>query len=103
MEELQKGLNMLSKSKTPGPDNIPAIMWKNSLFHEQPLDFYNETMKGNKPEALSRSTIIPVPKKGDLSLPSNYRDITLSALAAKVYNTMLLNTDFSSSRSYSQT
>ena len=48
-------------------------------------------MKGNKPEALSRSTIIPLPKEGDLSLPSNYRGITLSALAAKLYNTMLLN------------
>ena len=48
-------------------------------------------MKGSKPEALSRSTIIPLPKKGDLSLPSNYRGITLSALAAKLYNTMLLS------------
>ena len=91
MEELQKGLNNLNKSKTPDPDNIPAIIWKNSLFHEQLLDLCNETMKGNKPEALSRSTIIPIPKKGDLSLTSNYRGITLSALAAKLYNTMLLN------------
>ena len=35
--------------------------------------------------------IIPIPKKGDLSLPSNYRGITLSSIAAKVYNRMLLN------------
>lgn len=91
LEELQKGLSKLNKSKNPGPDNIPAIVWKNPLFHQQLLDFCNETMKGNKPEALSRSTIIPLPKKGDLSLPSNYRGITLSALAAKLYNTMLLN------------
>ena len=90
MQELQKGLNKLNKSKTPDPDNIPAIIWKNSLFQEQLLDFCNETMKGNKPEALSRSTIIPLPKKGDLSLPSNYRGITLSSLAAKLYRTMLL-------------
>ena len=55
------------------------------------LDFCNETMKGNKPEALSRFPLISLPKKGDLSLPSNYRGITLSALAAKLYNTMLLN------------
>ena len=91
IEELQKGLSKLNKSKTPGPDNIPAIVWKNPLYHQQLLDFCNETMKGNKPNALSRSTIIPIPKKGDLSLPSNYRGITLSALAAKLYNTMLLN------------
>ena len=48
-------------------------------------------MKGNKPEALSRSTIMPLSKKGDLSLPSNYRGITLSVLGAKLYNTMPLN------------
>ena len=52
MEELQKGLNKHNKSKTPGPDYIPAIIWKNSLFHEQLFDFCNETMKGNKPEVL---------------------------------------------------
>ena len=33
MEELQKGLNKLNKSKTPGPDNIPAIIGKNLHFH----------------------------------------------------------------------
>ena len=91
MEELQKGINKLQKSKTPGPDNIPAIIWKSPLFHQQLIEFCNETKKGNKPDALAKSSIIPLPKKGDLSLPSNYRGITLSALASKLYNTMLLN------------
>ena len=91
MEEIQIGVSKLRKSKTPGPDNIPVIIWKNPLFHQQLLDFCNETMKGNKPKAFSKSTIIPLPKKGDLSLPSNYRGITLSAIASKLYNTLLLN------------
>ena len=30
-------------------------------------------------------------KKGDLGLPKNYRGITLTAIAAKIYNLMLLN------------
>ena len=35
--------------------------------------------------------IIPVPKSGDLGLTSNYRGISLSAIAAKMTNKMLLN------------
>ena len=35
--------------------------------------------------------IIPMPKKGDLSLITNYRSISLMSIAAKVYNKILLN------------
>lgn len=91
MEELQVCLKKLKNSKTAGPDNIPAVIWKSTLFHEQLLKFCNETYMGNKPVAFSKSSIIPLPKKGDLQLPQNYRGITLSPLASKVYNSMLLN------------
>ena len=54
-------------TKTPGPENIPAVIWKSPLFHEHHLlDFCNETYKGNKPAAFSMSSITPLPKKGDL-------------------------------------
>ena len=78
-------------TKTPGPDNMPAVMWKSPIFYEQLLDFCNETYKGNKPAAFWMSSITPLPKKGDLQLPQNYRGITLSPLASKIYNSMLLN------------
>ena len=32
-----------------------------------------------------------MPKKGDLSLPSNYRGISLTSFAAKIYNKLILN------------
>ena len=35
--------------------------------------------------------MITIPKKGDLSQPSNYRGITLTSIASKVYNSLLLN------------
>ena len=35
--------------------------------------------------------LIPIPKKGDLSLGSNYRIISLTSLVAKTYNCMILN------------
>ena len=34
---------------------------------------------------------IPVPKKGDLTLVTNYRGISLLPIAAKIYNKLLLN------------
>ena len=37
------------------------------------------------------SLIIPLPKKGNLQLMTNYRGISLMSIAAKVYNRMILN------------
>ena len=34
---------------------------------------------------------MPIPKKGDLTLPLNYRGISLIPIAAKIYNKLLLN------------
>ena len=35
--------------------------------------------------------IFPLPKKGNLSLPENYRGISLTSVAAKIYNRMILS------------
>ena len=91
MEEVNTCLKRLSNTKTPGPDNIPAVIWKSPLFLSHLLDFCNETYKGNKSAAFSLSSIIPLPKKGDLQQPQNYRGITLSPLASKIYSSLLLN------------
>ena len=44
-----------------------------------------------KPTQWSILNIIPIPKKGDLSLGNNYRGIRLTSLVAKTYNRMILN------------
>ena len=43
------------------------------------------------PDRWITSVIVPLPKKGDLSLMTNYRGISLLSIAAKVYNKILLN------------
>ena len=43
------------------------------------------------PDQWITSVIVPLPKKGDLSLMTNYRGISLLSIAAKVYNNILLN------------
>ena len=35
--------------------------------------------------------ILPFPKKGDVELDKNYRGITLTSIAAKIYNALLRN------------
>ena len=43
------------------------------------------------PKQFTTSLIVPLPKKGDLTLMKNYRGISLTSMAAKVYNKILLN------------
>ena len=55
------------------------------------LDFCNHTFENlTPPSAWLTGGIIPVPKKGDLTLASNYRGITLMPIAAKNYKLIFL-------------
>ena len=38
-----------------------------------------------------KGCILPFPKKGDLGLAKNYRGITLTSIAVKIYNALLRN------------
>lgn len=76
----------VKKHQDNGP---PAVVWKSPIFHKHLLDFCNECSKGHKPAAFAKFSITPLQKKVDL--PQNDREITLSNLALKIYNFMLLN------------
>ena len=47
--------------------------------------------KCQAPSQWTSSLKIPLPKKGNLQLMTNYRGICLMSIAAKVYNRMILN------------
>ena len=82
--------NLLNKAL--GPDKIPAILWKDQIFHQLLLDLCNFAFVNHvSPTIWLRSQIIPIPKKGDLTLPTNYRGISLLSIAAKIYNKLILN------------
>ena len=92
LSELNSATKQLKASKAFGPDNIPAIIWKDKNFHELLLKLCNHTFHTlNAPKIWHQSQIIPMPKKGDLSLVTNYRGISLMSIAAKIYNKMILN------------
>ena len=38
-----------------------------------------------------KGCILPIPKKGDLGVAKNYRGITLTSIAAKIYNALQQN------------
>ena len=91
LHELRKSLENVKISKAPGLDGIPAFLWKEPIFHEELLYFCNKTFEGNKPEAFSTSCLKPIPKTGDLGSTDNYQGISLTAIASKIYNSMLLS------------
>ena len=87
-DELDKALNNLKMNKKAGLDQIPPEVWLTRKFDDMLLHFCNSVYDQNQIEKWTQGCILPFPKKGDLSIPKNYRGITLTAIAAKIYNTM---------------
>ena len=91
LEELDKVLKVIKNKKAAGLDEIPPEVWKTRKFDTHLLNFCNAVYESHEIEAWREGCILPFPKKGDLSVPSNYRGITLTSIAAKIYNKLLLN------------
>ena len=89
--ELDLVLKKLQNKKAAGLDGIPSEVWKTGKFNDLVLYYCNEICKGNVIQSWTEGCILPFPKKGDLGQTSNYRGITLTSIAAKIYNSLLLN------------
>ena len=79
------------QNKKAGLDGIPPEVWKIGKYNDVLLYYCNEVYKGSVIQSWTEGCILPFPKKGDLGQTSNYRGITLTSIAAKVYNSLLLN------------
>ena len=91
MSELSAAKKKVKSGKACGLDTIPPEVWKSDKFDTELLGFCNGVYMGNPIDAWTEGCILPFPKKGDLGIASNYRGITLTAIAAKIYNLLLLN------------
>ena len=89
--EVNTAVSQMKNGKAPGLDGLPAEFWKLPKVKKLLCTFCNDTYKGNRPKEWGLSGITPVPKKGDLTITDNYRGISLTQVASKVYNRCLLN------------
>ncbi|CAH1244514.1 Hypp7329 [Branchiostoma lanceolatum] len=89
--EVDIALKQMKPGKAPGLDGLPLEVWQLPKTSERLTFFCNQTLAGHRPPEWGRAGIVPVPKKGNLTLPDNYRGISLTQVAAKVYNRLILN------------
>ena len=90
-EELDSVLRKIKNRKTAGLDELPPEVWKTRQFDDVPLRQCNAVYNQNTIDWWMKGCILPFPKKGDLGLAKNYRSITLTSIAAKIYNALLRN------------
>jgi len=81
----------MKTGKAPGLDGLTPEFWKFPKVKKHLRTFCNASYNGNRPKEWGLSSIIPIPKKGDLTVTDNYRGISLTQIASKVYNRCLLN------------
>ena len=91
VDELQKAVKSMKNGKACGLDEIPTEVWKLDEFQHILLELCNGVYKQDPIDRWTEGCLLPFPKKGDLEMTKNYRGITLTAIASKIYNLMLLN------------
>ena len=90
-EELDSVLRKIKNRKAAGLDEIPPEVWKTRQFDDILLRHCNAVYNQNPIDRWTKGCILPFPKKGDLGIAKNYRGITLTSIAAKIYNALLQN------------
>ena len=90
-EELDSVLRKIKNRKAAGLDEIPPEVWKTKQFDDILLRHCNAVYNQNPIDRGMKGCIHPFFKKGDLGLAKNYRGITLTSIAAKIYNALLRN------------
>ena len=83
--------SLSNKYSCVGLDEIPPEVWKTRQFDDILLRHCNAVYNQNPIDRWMKGCILLFPKKRDLGLAKNYRGITLTSIAAKIYNALLRN------------
>ena len=94
LREIYKVIDNLDNNKAPGPGYINAWALKSGKYaigtHLQII--FNDCIQEKVfPAILKDSHITPIFKKGDVSVLTNYRPISVTPTFAKVFERLLLN------------
>ena len=85
-------LSELNTQKAYGPDGIPPVVLRNCVSALAPclVKLFRLCLSTSTfPSSWKCALVQPVPKKGDRSLPSNYRPIALTSILSKVFESIL--------------
>lgn len=94
LEELDLALFRLGRKKASGWDSIPGEFYKylDSGNRQYLLSFFNMIFEsGRFPNGWNRSKMFLIHKKGDVSLPANYRSIAILSTIVKIFTSILRN------------
>ena len=88
-QELDSVQRKIRNRKAVGLDEILPEVWKIRQFDDILLQHSNAIYNQNPINRCMKGCILSFLKKGDLRLAKNYWGITLTSIAAKIYNTLL--------------
>ena len=94
LQEVQAAIKAMKSNKAPGPDGIPAEIWKNSDALAEHLHMLLASIweMEDVPQQFKDANIVTIWKrKGSKSDCSNYRGVSLLAIAGKILGRILLN------------
>lgn len=90
--EIIHAVGKLKRHKGSGIDKLIAEMFMDAIDVIVPFmqTLFNLLLdKGLFPRAWSTAVIVPIPKKGDLSKPDNFRAISVSSIFGKIFSSIL--------------
>ena len=88
VQDIKKSIATLKANKAAGPDGLVSEMFKCSLDEIMPflLKLFNSMFtSGVFPEMWTKSTIVPLHKKGSYNNADNFRGISLTSVFSKVF------------------
>lgn len=94
MEELNSALERCKLGKAPGPDGLNNEFYKSMSVdnREYILELFNQTLSEEQtPQNWSNMSMFLIHKKGDPTMPSNYRGISLVNSLCKIFSSVLAN------------
>ena len=89
--ELESALREIKNRKGVRLDEIPPEVWKIREVDDTLLWYCNTVYNQSTIDRWTKGRILHFPKKGNLGRVKNFRDITLTSIAAKIDNALQHN------------